>query len=148
MGRSIGYDQVINHLFEKIPEFLPKYEKEATKLYASGCPYIIYGTILTDYLLELSNALSGPNSTKAQHILEKAFTLLEELASSDDFQTRCLVETGLLEALLDEEGRLKQFAPMMGPNTKELARSVADRSVLPQSDLDSVFGQSDPPDLG
>jgi hypothetical protein len=123
---DLQYSDVIPRLLQALPDIRGYYEKRCPELYAENNPYVIYGFILVEYMNGLAAKLGGPRPDTSERMLRDAFGLIEELSASSDFQTRCLAETGVLEALLGEKGGLEQFAAYMGPETKKLARVVAD----------------------
>lgn len=122
---GIRYSNVITHLFLALPEILGYYDQRASALYADGNAHVTYGSILVEFINSLRNRLEGQDHIEVDRVLKRAFALIEELSSSDDFETRSLVETSVLEALLGEQGDLERFASYMGRQTKELAAAVA-----------------------
>jgi hypothetical protein len=123
--RDLPYSAVISRLLESLPEIQPYYDgrvKEA--FYAEGIPDVIYGSILVEYLNQLAEALEmsqDSSSRAAEQSLKRAFDLLEELAASSDFETRCIVEVSVMEGLLPSRSDFRRFRPYMGPKTLEMA---------------------------
>jgi hypothetical protein len=121
------YSNVVTELLRALPDIRQHYEKMSAELYANGNPHVVYGSIFVEYINALVNKFMGSDHDIAYQRLRDAFCLIEELAASTDFETRCLVETSVLEALLGEKGGVGRFANYMGPETKRLARRVAQR---------------------
>ena len=122
---GLPYSNVIARLLQVLPDIRGYYGHRSTELYAEGNPHVVYGSILVEYIESLMKALGRPDQATADRMLREAFNLIEELSSSSDFETRCLAETSVLEALLGERAGLERFAPYMGPETKNLARGIA-----------------------
>jgi hypothetical protein len=120
--KEVAYSSVISRLLETVPGIRGHYEKRLPELYAVDNPHVIYGSILPEYVDQLlARREQGNGDTE----LRSAFALIEILASNGDFEARCLVETSVLEALLlDEQDRFPVIHPLMGPETKKLARLV------------------------
>jgi|SRR5208283_3779393 len=122
--QGLAYADVIPYLLKVIPEIRQLYERRVKALYAENNPHVIYGSIFFEHIESLEKQLEGPNREAAESSLRKAFLLLEELSSSEDFQTRCLAETSVLESLLGEKGGHKRYERFMGSETRKLARDV------------------------
>ncbi len=122
---DVQYSNVIAHLLQVLPDIRQLYEKRSAELYADCNPHVVYGSILVEYIDSIANGLVGPNHALNDQRLKEAFQLIEELSASSDFESRCLAETSVLEALLGEKGGLERFAPYMRSETKKLARGVA-----------------------
>jgi hypothetical protein len=122
---DLPYSSVIARLFEAIPDIREYYAQRSSELYAEGNPHVVYGSILVDYIDAASKRLEGLQHDASDQQLRQAFDLIEQLSVSSDFETRCLAETSVLEALLGEKDGIRRFAPYMGPETKALARGIA-----------------------
>jgi hypothetical protein len=112
-------------MIEAIPNMRNYYDRRVKELYAENNPYVIYGSIFVEYILAQTPQLEAIDRSIAEENLTRAFALLEELSASDDFETRCLAETGTLESLIGESKGLGRFEAFMGPETVKLARAVA-----------------------
>jgi hypothetical protein len=122
---NVRYADVISYLFEQLPNVRQDFERRAKQLYGDGLPHVLYGSVLTEYVEDLLGRLEGPAGEDAKKTLHKIFSLLEVLCSSDDFDTRCLVETGVLESLLlSEKDQFNSLKSFMGPKTKQVALQV------------------------
>ena len=122
---EVQYSHAIDRLLQVLPDIGPYYESRMSELYANGNPHVVYGSIFVEYINSTANDLGGQLHNMKDRMLKKCFRLIEELSSSSDYQTRCLVETSVIEALLGEKGGLERFAPYMGSETKVIAREVA-----------------------
>ena len=121
------YSNIINYLLQVLPDMRQYYEVRIEELCAAGNPHVVYGSIFVEYINSLASGIGGHSHNMKNRMLKECFRLIEELSSSSDFQTRCLVETSVIEALLGEKGGLERFAPYMGLKTKMIARDVARR---------------------
>jgi len=123
---DIKYSQVNKYLLDVLPTIRQHFENAISALYAHDNPHVVYGSILVEYINSLANELGGPNHIVSDRVLRDCFRLIEELSASSDFETRCLVETSVVEGLFSEKDGLQRFAPYMGVETKKLARTVAE----------------------
>jgi hypothetical protein len=119
------YSDTIKELFNTFPDIARRYKNRIAELYAEENPHVLYGSIFVDYIHSARNELGGSDHVKNKKILDQSFSYLEKLLSSSDFETRCLGETSVLEALLGEEDGLERYAAFMGPETKGIAREIA-----------------------
>ena len=119
------YSDTIKELFNTFPDIVSRYKIRIAELYAEENPHVLYGSIFVDYIHSARGELEGLDHLENKKILDQSFSYLEKLLSSSDFQTRCLGETSVLEALLGDEGGLERYAVFMGPETKRIAREIA-----------------------
>ena len=123
---NVKYSNVTEYLFANLPSIRVYYEARSAELYAGNNPHVIFGSILVDYANEIYKNLVASIYIENDNLLKDIFSVLENLSASSDFETRCLMETTVLEGLLGEDGGLERFARYMGPETKKLARSLAE----------------------
>lgn len=121
---EITYEKVVFHLMETLPELREAYAAllEDWPTQQPG-PHIVYDLYI-DYLVKLSAEGDDPSAREG---LERAFELLERLSRSKGFEVRCLVETGIFEALIDMKEVLRKVSSYMGPATRVQMRQFADK---------------------
>lgn len=110
---------------QEFPDIQLRYKQRIVDLYAQNNPHVLYGSIFVGYINDTWENSANMPSGKIKQVLKKCFLFLEGILSSADFETRCLGETSVLEALLGEEGGLERYAPFMGPETKVIAKDIA-----------------------
>lgn len=121
---ELTYSNAVDYLLQSLPEFRPYYDDRARELYAFDNPHVVYGSILVEYIESIARGLAEQFNKPNDQLIRSTFAIIENLSSSHDFEVRCLIETGFLEALLKGKGDLKRFSPYMGLATRELARQV------------------------
>ena len=119
---EIAFDDVVLQLIDALPELRDEYATMLAK-WPDQSPgaYVVYDLYI-DHVVKLSAQTDDP---AARDGLERAFALLERLSCSEDFDVRCLVETGIAEALLDMEQVLRKVSRYMGPATRVRLRQCA-----------------------
>jgi hypothetical protein len=133
---DLRYSEVVERLLQVFPQMREPYAAEARRWQPDRPPpHIVYVDLFGPYLRRLVENMSDKDGDEHRSLLHIAFSLIEELSASTDFETRALAETGVLEDLLGEAGGVQRFALFMGPQTKKLARKVADRWRLDSSCL-------------
>jgi hypothetical protein len=131
---KLRYSNAIPYLLNALPGIRGYYDRRAPELYAHNNPHVSYGSIFVEYIQSLVQKLQTPHRDDAEHELKKAFDLIEQLSGSSDFELRCLAETSVLESLLGEPAGLARFVSYLGPDSKKLARKIAEKW-----DLDSYL---------
>jgi len=126
---KLTYSNVVEHLLADIPELNDAYA-ELLNWWKSDTPgnYIVYGDLLVDYIVELSNHTNNPEQRAA---LTRAMIHLEKLSAHLEWDVRCLSEVGVLEQLFGTEGRMERAAFFMGPTTRLLAVEFGKQWKLP-----------------
>ncbi len=129
---TISYDQVVDLLFELLPELVAEHDREFDYMDGERLPYLIYG-ILLDPLIE--RLLDANEDTQ----LTRIFGFIENLATNGDDATQNLVAVGILEHFLytvEYEILLQQCVPSrhdlrvtrafnyMGPATMQLWQAM------------------------
>src|SRR5262245_21726248 len=122
---NVEYANVITHLYETLPYVRLHFEERSKELYGDNLPHVVYGSVLVEYLNSLAEGIGGQNHAICDGRLKEAFGLIEELSGSEDFETVCLVKTGVIEGVLGQKKGLERFAAYLGPITRKLAHSVA-----------------------
>lgn len=133
---DVKYKDIVKRLLDVIPELSGKYNKEVTWWAPEEPPPdVVYGDMFSDYVSDLERRCTRECSASDQEQLRRAFDLIEELASSSDIETRCIIEVSVLESLLGDKGGVKRFARFMKARTKNMAANLADRWELETEEL-------------
>lgn len=128
MNVDIHYSDVIAYLLDRMPELQPLYTEMASRWHGSQPgPHIVFVDLFAVYIDGVIRDSNSQISQANEPILKKAFSIIEDLACSSDFDVQCLVETGILEHFLGEAGGGVIYARFMGANTKKYARILAKR---------------------
>ncbi len=114
-------------LLRAVPELTPLYEKEVIKWRPDLPPLdIVYSSIFAKFIRNLFE--EGEFYADENIVLKNAFDFVEKLALRPEFELQCLVEVSILESLLGQtRNDWKNFSPLFGPKTMELASDLADR---------------------
>jgi len=125
---DIAYQDVTTTTLEEIPELAADYEKELQSWKPDEVPpHIVYGTLFANFIERTEQAWQATNEDDFEHLLKRCFAFVERVASSSDFQSRCVVEASLLESLIGENGDWSRYIRFLGPNTKRMAGEVKKR---------------------
>lgn len=113
------YKTMVSILFSKIPEVYTLYldEKDYYKEYME-MPHIIYGDLLTPYLINLLR------DDKEKSTIKKIFDFLEELSNDEVIEIVNVVQVTVLEGLGDDKDILKTGYKYMGPQTRILSDEI------------------------
>lgn len=116
---GLRYGDLGAKLIEEIPELEDAYRKlldwwgEETP-----GPHIIYGDVLTPYIIR---ALESDDPAA----IRKAFELLETLIADEDVHVQEVAVVTVLEQLQDNEEWLRLMRPHLGPLGKQAVRDLA-----------------------
>jgi hypothetical protein len=126
--RTPSYDTTVDLLLTDIPEIRPAYEVEHAKWRDSRPPpHVVYGSVFVTFLRSIINRLDQSGAETDEEIVSRSFRLIEKLASSSDFETRCIVQASILESLLESENTYRSIAHRFGKCSKQMAlRLLAD----------------------
>ena len=112
---GITYDTVVTELIQTIPELSDKYTTLLSQWDTDRPgPHVVYD-LYVDHLAELAAQIGDP---QVEERLTRAVGLLERLACSEDFAVQCLVDTSLVEALVDMRETLGKISKYMGAVTR------------------------------
>ena len=135
--KDVSFENAISYLLQQIPEIRDFYERRCVELYAQGLADVVFGSILVEYLTITADEGADSEADSAANTITRIFEMIEDLATSSDFNTRCLVEVSVLESILGEEGGLKRFGSYMGRQTRAMASALAKRWEL-NEELDEI----------
>lgn len=126
---STRYSEVVSSLLREVPEISVIYQQEQLKWGLQSIPpHIAYGSLFSDFLRQILTAGTREIGHSRSDIIRRSFGLIEELAQSPDFQTRCVVEASVLESLLGEDkDDWQRFSPFFGKATLQMALGVAEK---------------------
>lgn len=110
---SLTSQNVISELLKALPEFQPAFDD--LDFGWNELPYVVFGR-LSRYLSEL---LRAPKNKR--ELLQRAFSFLEDLATSRDADIQALLMCGLLEVLGDDGAVLREAHNWMGKVTRKLS---------------------------
>lgn len=116
---KLAYSDLNDRLVEMLPELKDAlaHERAWYEDEEPGC-HVIYG----DYL----NPLLAESLTSEGHepLLHRAFSLLEELSSSDDYRVREVVTDTICEYIVDRPTLYSPAKLFMGAKTADLCKST------------------------
>jgi hypothetical protein len=122
---DVAYKKVVDRLLSVVPEIQSDYECEAEFWSPQAVPaHIVYGSVFVRFITRLVAESSSNDDPERDELLSRCFELIEELSVSSDFETRCVIEASVLEALLREPGDWKRFHELFRPNTMKLAQKL------------------------
>lgn len=125
---NVPYSIVVKRLLEVVPEVCKEYDEEAASWRGERPhPHIVYGSVFPRFLERVISDVSMSDDEAIPGGVDRSFDLIEELARSDDFETRCLVEASVLESLLGEVDGWRRFSRFFRPSTMRMARRVMAR---------------------
>lgn len=118
---QLTYSTLVARLLDIVPELQPAYEAEK-QFWDEEKPgaHIIFGDILTPYLISLLEKNSDPQA------LYRVFTLLEEMATHIDSRIQEVVAFSVCERLADHPRWVEAAEVYIGPKTRELLSQVRD----------------------
>ncbi|MCA9040062.1 MAG: hypothetical protein KDA65_06945 [Planctomycetaceae bacterium] len=122
---NIAYADLTSLLLQRLPELREEYllERESWKP-DDVPPHLMCGSVLPRLLDRLEAACRRSVGNEDEKILNRAFILVEEMATSRDFETRCTIEASLLETLLGESDGWQRFSRFFHPETMRMAERV------------------------
>ena len=122
---DILYNDAIQVLLQRIPEFNYNYTLALREWLPEEMPaHIVYGSVFANFIETLEKNWRKTNDKDLEDVLLRSFLLIENLASSSDFETRCLIEASFLETLLDLQEGWKRFSIFFHENTLLMARKL------------------------
>jgi len=125
---DIAYQNVTTTLLDDIPEMRSDYEVEQRSWEPDEVhAHVVYGTVLPKFISENQARWAETNDEKYDSLLRRCFGHVEKLASSSDFETRCVIEASLLETLIGEDGGWSLYNRFFGKETKKMAEEVKRR---------------------
>lgn len=114
---KLTYENLSSKLVEIVPEIREKYE-EKLKWWDDETPgpHIIYGDVLTPYLISLIES-------KGDHdeILKRIFDFLEVLAKHEDEHVQEVVAVTVCERLIDNKRWIQKAREYMGTETLKIS---------------------------
>lgn len=129
--QSISYDETVDYLFRILPEISNFYEGEKLRLKWNSnakSPHLVFGSIFSDFLRQILLENMSEKSHSRSDIIRRSFLLIEDFVQSADFETRCIVETSILESLLGQEkDDWSRFSPYFGKQTFEMTSNLAEK---------------------
>jgi hypothetical protein len=116
---EIDYANVAEALVEAVPDVRGRYEEERC-LWGDEKPgpHIIFGDVLTPYLIDLLNL------ERQEGKLREVFEFLERLANHPDVHIQELVAVTVCERLGDYREHLKKAYKFMGPRTRQFSEEI------------------------
>lgn len=120
------YAELNGLLVRRLPELSDKYW-ELRKLWEGDepGPHVVYGDLLAPYVVELLETGRDPAA------LQRAFALIEELASDGRGEIRDVAGASVLEAVIQRSSTRERAWALMGPATQLMARTIA-KAWLPE----------------
>ena len=89
------------------------FEKNELEIYSPG-PHIVYGETIVPYVKNLLRDEKNPVE------LHQVFSFFEDIAQSEDEETRNLLQVTILESLWDEKEIYEKSQNYMFPATKQI----------------------------
>jgi hypothetical protein len=116
----VKYGDLNALLVRRLPELSDQYW-ELKRLWEGDepGPHVIYGDLLAPYVVELLEGGGEPER------LERAFALIEELASAALGEIRDVAGASVLEAVVQNPSARERAWRFMGPATELMARRIA-----------------------
>ena len=125
---DIAYQDVTTTLLEEIPELAADHEKELKFWKPDEVPpHVVYGTVFANFIDRTEQEWRATSEDQYEQLLKRCFAYVERVASSSDFESRCVVEASLLESLIGQKGDWSRYIQFFGPNTKRMAMEVKKR---------------------
>ena len=125
-GKSKGalrYDDLNVWLIEQIPELEDAYKRE-TEWWGQETPgpHIIYGDVLTPYIIQLLESAQDTLATK------RAFRVLETMLADQDIEVQAVAVVTVLERLVGNPVWLRLMEPFAGPLARGTVRDLIEGS--------------------
>jgi hypothetical protein len=125
---DIAYQNVTTTLLREIPEVSGDYELEQKNWAPDEVhAHVVYGTVFAKFIERIEESWTCTSEDKYELLLKRCFVHIENLATSSDFETRCVIEASLLETLIGEDGDWSRYSRFFGPNTRRMAEDVRSR---------------------
>jgi|LakMenE18May11ns_1017448.scaffolds.fasta_scaffold9659863_1 hypothetical protein len=122
---GILYNDAVQVLLQRIPEIHKSYTLVLNEWHPEEIPaHIVYGSIFPTFVDSLEANWRKTKNKDLENVLLRSFLLIENLASSSDFETRCLVEASFLETLLDLQEGWERFNKLFNKNTLLMAKKL------------------------
>lgn len=119
---DIPYEQAVEALLRFVPEIRSDYDSERAKWHGNPPPaHVLYGSVFVYFLQEKLERFRRLGEKPDDAIIQRAFQLVEDLATSEDFETRCIVQASILESLLEDKGSYQVVSTRLGQRTKQMA---------------------------
>ena len=117
---GLRYGDLGTKLIEEIPELEGAY-RELLKWWGEETPgpHIIYGDVLTPYIIRVLESGDEPAA------ITRAFELLETLIADEDVHVQEVAVVTVLERLQDNEEWVRLMRPHLGPLAKQAVRDLA-----------------------
>ena len=120
---DILYTESVAELRRTVPELEQDYQQQVRE-WASDEPHahVVFGSTFSAFIRRIQATVNNDRDSKKDDLLARCFQFIEELASSSDFESRCLIEASVLESLLGNEREdWQRFSPYFGQQTKLMA---------------------------
>ncbi len=116
---TLTYWNLVDHLLAEVPELRPAYGEEL-KLWLPDKPgpHVVYGNLLTPYLIELLEQ----NTDTAT--LRRVFSFLEQLAASSDRHVKDVAGASVLEGVGDRQFWKDRALSYAGPCTRDMLLAI------------------------
>ena len=117
---GLRYGNLGTKLIEEIPELEGAY-RELLDWWGEETPgpHIIYGDVLTPYIIRVLESGDEPTA------ITKAFELLETLIADEDVHVQEVAVVTVLERLQDNEEWVRLMRPHLGPLARQAVRDLA-----------------------
>jgi len=116
----VNYDTINDILIRRFPELSSLFQEQFEFWNGEEIPpHCFYGDVLNHYVTELLRENKNPQQ------IDKIFNFYEELASSDCWEIRNILQVTLLEYLWDEKPVYRNALKNMKPNTLILNNEIA-----------------------
>ena len=116
---AITYDRINDIFVSKFPELATLFEEQYNLWNNSEIPpHCFLGDVLNDYIAELLR------NRKDKEQIKKVFHFYEEMACSNDWRVKNLLQVTLLECLWDEREIFEIALSYMLPQTRMLNEEI------------------------
>lgn len=117
--KDLKFSELIDYLLSDIPEIDSYYNAKAGILYANGNVHVSYGSIFVNFLKDVCEK-ADPDSG----LIDRLFAHIESLASSSDFEVRCVAYASVLESLIDKPSNYHRYNHRLLHNSSDMAYNI------------------------
>ena len=120
---ALHYDELGKRLIEEIPELEEPYRRELEWWgEEKPGPHVIYGDLLTPYIVRLLEAGDNPDAIK------RAFGLLETLIADEDIDVQAVAVVTVLDRLVGNAEWISLMMPYVGPMARKAVQDLTEGS--------------------